>query len=200
MSTISAGCASGLARTHEARGASYVAAPICGRPEAVAGRLQSHLLAGEADAKQRAGALLETVSRRLFDFGTQPDRANVAKIGFNFLIASAVEAMAESFTLVEKQGLDVHAFLEMVTGTAFGCPLYEGYGRIIAGHGWNDAGFTLALGLKDVRLAAQTAADCGARMRLGELLLERFEGALAHGLGEKDWTAVTAEVRAESGL
>lgn len=199
-STISAACAARHAAAHAARGVAYVAAPICGRPEAVAGRLQSHLVAGEPAAKARAVALLDPLARRVFDFGEEPERANVAKINFNFLIASAVEAMAEAFAVIEKQGLDVQAFYEMVIGTAFGCPLYEGYGRLIAEQGWDEPGFTLALGLKDVKLAAQTAADCGARMRLGELLLERFESAVASGLGDKDWTAVAVGVREEAGL
>ena len=72
--------------------------------------------------------------------------------------------------------------------------------RILVEQGWDTPAFTLALGLKDVRLAAETAAECDARMRLGELLERRFAAAVDHGLGEKDWTAVAVDVRAEAGL
>ncbi len=200
MSTISAACAARLAERHGDLGIVYLAAPICGRPDAVKARRQSFLLAGDASAKARVIGTLEALGRRVFDFGEDPTAANVVKINFNFLIVSAVEAMAEAFAVIEKSGLDVAAFHEMIIGTAFGCPLYEGYGRQLQQQAWDVAGFRLALGLKDVKLVAETAAACGARMRLGELLLKRFETAVANGLSDKDWTAVAEEIRAEAGL
>jgi 3-hydroxyisobutyrate dehydrogenase-like beta-hydroxyacid dehydrogenase len=178
----------------------YVGAPVIGRPDAVQARLQSYLLAGAPAAKARVEPVLAALGRRVFDFGTSPAAANVAKINFNFLIAAAIEAMAESFAVVEKSGLDPRAFYELVIGSAFGCPLYQNYGRILVEQGWDTPAFTLALGLKDVRLAAQTAADCDARMQLGELLERRFADAVAGGLGDKDWTAVAVDIRAEAGL
>ncbi len=199
-STISAACAERVARAHEAAGAHYVAAPVLGRPDAVAARAQSWLVAGPTAAKARVHDVLTALGRRVFDFGEQPAAANLAKINFNFLIASAIEAMAESFSVVEKAGLDPRTFFEMVVGSAFACPLYQNYGRILVERDWDEAAFRLALGLKDVRLATSTAAGHGARMRLGELLEERFASAVEKGYGEKDWTAVALDVRAESGL
>ena len=129
-----------------------------------------------------------------------PSAANVAKINFNFMIATTIEALAESFSVVEKSGIDPKIFYEMVIGTAFGCPIFENYGRQLSQHGWNNVGFKLALGLKDVRLAQGTAAAVGARMRLGELLETRFSEAVAHGYADKDWTAIALDIRAEAGL
>ena len=116
------------------------------------------------------------------------------------LLIQSIEALAESFTVVEKHGIDPAEFHQMVIGTAFGCPIFENYGRQLARHGWNDTGFKLALGLKDVRLAQGAAAAVGARMRLGELLESRYAEAVAHGHGEKDWTAIAIDVSAEAGL
>lgn len=200
ISTISPECATRLAAAHAAAGVAYVASPIIGRPDAVRARVPSFLTAGDEAAKARVRPVLEKLSRRIFDFGATPSAANVAKINFNFMIATTIEALAESFTVVEKHGIDPAEFHQMVTGTAFGCPIFENYGRQLARHGWNDTGFKLALGLKDVRLAQGTAAAVGARMRLGELLETRYAEAVAHGHGEKDWTAIAIDVRAEAGL
>ncbi|MBK8957017.1 MAG: NAD(P)-dependent oxidoreductase [Proteobacteria bacterium] len=200
ISTISAACATRLAAAHAAAGVHYVAAPIIGRPDAVRARVPSFLTAGDLEAKQRVAPVLEKLSRRIFDFGATPSAANVAKINFNFMIATTIEALSESFAVVEKHGIDARQFYEMVIGTAFGCPIFENYGRQLSQHGWDKVGFKLALGLKDVRLAQATAADVGARMRLGELLEARFSEALAHGHGDKDWTAIALEVRKEAGL
>jgi len=200
ISTISATCANRLAAAHAAAGVHYVAAPIIGRPDAVRARVPSFLTAGDAAAKDRVKPVLEKLSRRIFDFGATPSAANVAKINFNFMIATTIEALSETFAVVEKHGIDAKAFYEMVIGTAFGCPIFENYGRQLSQHGWNNVGFKLALGLKDVRLAQGTAADVGARMRLGELLEARFSEAVAHGHGDLDWTAIALDVRKEAGI
>lgn len=200
ISTISANCATRLAEAHAAAGAHYVAAPIIGRPDAVRARAPSFLTAGDELAKARVKPILENLARRIFDFGTTPSAANVAKINFNFMIAAAIEALSESFAVVEKHGIDAKDFYEMVIGTAFGCRIYENYGRQLSEQGWDEVGFKLALGLKDVRLAQTTAADVGARMRLGELLETRFSEAVAHGHGDKDWTAIALEVRKDAAL
>ncbi len=200
ISTISAACATRLAATHAAAGVHYVAAPIIGRPDAVRARVPSFLTAGPLAAKERVKPILEKLSRRIFDFGTEASAANVAKINFNFMIATTIEALSETFAVVEQHGIDAKDFYEMVIGTAFGCPIFENYGRQLSQHGWDTVGFKLALGLKDVRLAQATAAAVGARMRLGELLEARFSEAVAHGHGDKDWTAIALDVRAEAGL
>lgn len=200
ISTISADCAARLTASHDAAGVHYLAAPIIGRPEAVRARAPSFLTAGDEVAKARVRPLLEQLSQRIFDFGATPSAANVAKINFNFMIAAAIEALSESFTVVEKHGIDPKVFYEMVIGTAFGCRIYESYGRQLSQQGWNNVGFKLALGLKDVRLAQRTAAGVNARMRLGELLEARFSEAVSHGHGALDWTAIALDVRAEAGL
>ena len=79
MSTISAACAGRLAAAHAAAGVDYLGAPVIGRPDAVAGRLQSYLLAGAPAAKARVEPVLAALGRRVFDFGTDPAAANVAK-------------------------------------------------------------------------------------------------------------------------
>jgi len=203
MSTISAACADELAARHEDAGAAYAAAPILGRPDFVAARKQGFLLSGSADARASARPVLERLGSEgggVFDFGDAPSAAHVAKIELNFLIASALEAMAEAFAVVEKAGLDPHAFHQMATSTLFGCPLYVNYGRQINERRHDDALFKLALGAKDVGLAGQTADALGARARLVELLGERFQQALDHGRGGQDWTAIAEEVRSEAGL
>jgi 3-hydroxyisobutyrate dehydrogenase-like beta-hydroxyacid dehydrogenase len=200
MSTISAACAARLAEAHALAGVDYVAAPVLGRPEAVQARIQSWIVAGRSEAKARVVGLLEQLGRKVFDFGEQPAAANVAKVNFNFLIVSAVEAMAEAFSVVEKSGLDPHAFYEMVASSAFSCPLYQNYGKILVDQSWDQVGFKLFLGLKDVRLAQETASAADARMPLTDLFERRFLSAIKAGLGEKDWTAVAVESRVDAGL
>ena len=84
---------------------------------------------------------------------------DLAKLRKKFLIATAIEAMAEAWTLAEKNGLDRVRVAEMLTKTLFACPIYQSYGERIARQQYDPVGFRLALGLKDVDLALQTASS-----------------------------------------
>jgi 3-hydroxyisobutyrate dehydrogenase-like beta-hydroxyacid dehydrogenase len=60
--------------------------------------------------------------------------------------------------------------------------------------------FKLQLGLKDVRLIAETATDSNTPMRFARVLQDRFSAAMAHGLSGYDWTGIASEVEAEAKL
>ncbi len=106
MSTVSPTTAQKLADLHEKRGAHYIASPVFGRPDAVAARKLWICMSGNSSAKARVQPLLEKLGQGTFDFGEKPGAANVVKIAGNFMIISAIEAMAEAFTLAEKNGID----------------------------------------------------------------------------------------------
>jgi 3-hydroxyisobutyrate dehydrogenase-like beta-hydroxyacid dehydrogenase len=65
--------------------------------------------------------------------------------------------------LTRKSGIDPHRFLEILIGTLFSAPIFKTYGWLIANEQYEPAGFKMALGLKDIRLAL--AADCLSRCR-----------------------------------
>ena len=82
----------------------------------------------------------------------------MAKLAFNFNIAAAIEAMAESFTLAEKNGIPRAKIAELLSETLFSGVVYKGYGDLIAHHSYQPAGIRLMLGWKFIRLVLQTAA------------------------------------------
>jgi 3-hydroxyisobutyrate dehydrogenase-like beta-hydroxyacid dehydrogenase len=200
MSTILPRTAVRLAEQQSAFGGYYVAAPVMGRPDVVLAKKQSYFIAGDENAKKRVVPLLEAVGTKIFDFGTVPEKANVAKLAANFLIASAIEAMAEAFTLVSKNHGDPDKLLEAIGSTLFACPIYQNYGRQILDKKYLEPLFKLRLGLKDVRLIAETAAESHMPMRFAQVLKDRFSEAIAHGLADYDWTGIAAEVEKEAGV
>ncbi|MDE2086411.1 MAG: NAD(P)-dependent oxidoreductase, partial [Xanthomonadaceae bacterium] len=146
--TVSVKLAGELAQAHAARGVGYVAAPVFGRPDvAAAGRLNI-LAAGEAQAVERVRPLLEAMGSRVWPLGEAPERANVAKIAGNFMLASAIESMAAASALVRAHGIGAADFLEVMTSTLFAAPAYQGYAKLIAGQRFKPAGFALPLGYK----------------------------------------------------
>lgn len=57
----------------------------------------------------------------MFDVGEESKTANAAKISINFLLVSMLEALSESFLLMEKYGLEQKQFLE-IANALFGSP------------------------------------------------------------------------------
>jgi 3-hydroxyisobutyrate dehydrogenase-like beta-hydroxyacid dehydrogenase len=117
----------------------------------------------------------------LYDFGEEPAAANVVKLTGNFLVAAALEAIAEALTLAEKQGMDRSQVIEMFAQTSFGGPIYSMYGKAIMQQRYTPAGFSLSLGLKDVGLVLQTAHEVQMPMPFASLLHDRLLASLAKG-------------------
>ncbi|MGW8220558.1 MAG: NAD(P)-dependent oxidoreductase [Syntrophobacteria bacterium] len=200
MSTVSPAAVQDLLPRHAIHGVQYLACPVFGRPDAArAGKLWL-CLAGEEEAKSRVRPLLDVMGQGVFDFGSHPPAANVVKLAGNFLIASAIEAMAEAFSLVEKNGADPNQAHALLTQTLFACPIYQNYGKFILAQSYDPPGFNLALGSKDVRLVRDTARESQVPMPLAGLLEDRFLRSLASGRGNMDWTAIAIDQRESAGL
>jgi 3-hydroxyisobutyrate dehydrogenase-like beta-hydroxyacid dehydrogenase len=200
MSTISPETSKKLAQYHQSRGAAYVAAPVFGRPEAAAAKLLFILCAGPADAKQKIRPLLEAMGQKVFDIDEEPGHANIIKLSGNFMIMAAMEAMAEAFTLGEKHGVPREKTSEVLTQSLFQAPVYVNYGKLIASHAYQPAGFKLSLGFKDANLVLREANNVLAPMPLAGLMLARFQSAIAKGRKDWDWSAVALNVAEDAGL
>jgi len=162
-----------------------------GRPKAVP--------PGLGDPEEEARPLLKALGVEVYEVGEAPHLAHAVKLGGNFLIAGMLEALAEAYVLVEKNGVRREAFYEVVRGF-FRSPVYEAYGRILLERRFSPPGFKLRLGLKDVRLIHQAADTTQTPLPLGHLLLDRFLEGVARGMGEEDWAAVLRLAEAQAGL
>ena len=104
-STISVDFAEELAAIHAELGIGYVAAPVLGRPDVAAAAQLNILAAGASEAVDRVRPLLDSLGKKTWELGTEPKRANAAKIAANMMITMAIEAMAEAVVLTENNGL-----------------------------------------------------------------------------------------------
>jgi 3-hydroxyisobutyrate dehydrogenase-like beta-hydroxyacid dehydrogenase len=200
MSTIAPATARRLADLHRQHGVGYLAAPIFARPDAVAARMGMICLSGEAAARERGRAVVQSVVKGIFDFGDEPGAANVVKLAGNFMIAASMELMAEAFTMAEKSGVSRQAVYELFTQTIFASPIFQNYGRMIAQTTYEPVGFKLPLGLKDLNLVLQTAAEVQTPMPLASLLRDRLLSAQAKGRSHLDWTALAQGASDDAGL
>lgn len=191
MATISVALANQLLALHQARGVGYLAAPVLGRVNvAEAGQLQI-LAAGDAHALASVQPLFDVLGQKTWHFGDRPEQANAVKLSVNFMIASAIGTMGEAVALAQGYGVDKGSVLDLVTSTLFNAPVYKGYGSAIAEERFEPAGFKLALGLKDVRLAMDAAEKVNVPLPLASTLRDTHIEGLAHGEGHLDWAALS---------
>ena len=200
MSTISPAVAQELARRHGEKQIHYLACPVFGRPDAASSGKLRLCIAGDEEAKSRVRPLLNVMGQEVYDFGSDPAAANVIKLAGNFLIVSAIEAMSEAFSFVEKNGVDPNLLYDLVTQTLFACHVYQNHGKAILEQRFVPPGFRLALGSKDIRLVRDTARNSQVPMPLASLLEDRFLRSLANGRAEMDWSAIALDQRESAGL
>jgi 3-hydroxyisobutyrate dehydrogenase-like beta-hydroxyacid dehydrogenase len=198
-STISVDLATRLSAAHAEAGQRFVAAPVFGRPEAAQAAGLFVVAAGEPDAVQVVSPIFEAIGQRTFVVADEPKAASLVKLSGNFLIASVIESLGEAMALVSRAGVDKQQYLELLTSTLFGAPVYKTYGGLIARDEFEPAGFAAALGLKDVRLVLAAGDELRVPLPVASLLRDRFLTLLANGGEHLDWSAVGALSSWEAG-
>jgi len=195
---ISARAAAEFAAEADAAGHGYVAAPVLGRPNVAAAGALTILAAGPPAAVDASTPMLEVMGRRVWRYGDVAPAANVAKISVNYLIAHALQALAESITLLERYDLDTGRFVEMINDSLFPGPVYGGYGDAIVRGSYTPAEFSTVLGLKDLMLATAAAAESGVDFPTGPVLQDLLSTAARQVGEDADWAAIAEITRRRS--
>jgi 3-hydroxyisobutyrate dehydrogenase-like beta-hydroxyacid dehydrogenase len=198
-STVSVGLAERLTEAHAQAGQQFVAAPVFGRPEAAQAAKLFVVAAGAAEPVAALSEVFDAIGQRTFVVSEEPKTANLIKLSGNFLIMSVIESVGEAMALVGKAGVDKHQYLDIITSTLFGAPVYKTYGGLIAGGEFEPAGFAASLGQKDLRLVMAAAEELNVPMPVANLLRDRFLTLLARGGADLDWAAVGALPAWEAG-
>lgn len=188
--TISVALTRQLVEQHEKRGLGYVAAPVFGRPDKAAAAKLDILAAGKPSATSKVMPLLEAMAGRVWSMGEAAERAAVVKIAGNFMLANAIESMAEASALTRAHGVSAADFLEVMTSTMFAAPVYKGYAALIATQQYKPAGFALPLGFKDVGLALSAGEAARVPLPFAGVLRDSLLEAMAAGDEDLDWSAL----------
>jgi 3-hydroxyisobutyrate dehydrogenase-like beta-hydroxyacid dehydrogenase len=200
MGTHSAAAIQALASAHAEAGQTFVAAPVLGRPDAAAAGQLVIVAGGPAEAIKRCEPVFQVMGRKTTEAGAKPESAIAIKLANNFVLACAIEAMAEAFSLVRKYGVQPQVFYEVITEGLFAAPAYKVYGKLIVDQAYDKPGFTAVLGLKDVKLALAAGELAKVPLPSGSVVRDRLIGAIAHGDSDKDWSILAREQGRACGL
>jgi len=196
MSTLSTTASKQLAELHDGLGLGYVAAPVLGRPVAILNGKLLIVAAGKPEAVEAAAVIFDKVSAKHWNVGEDHSKSILVKLGVNYNLIHALQAIGESVALVESGGVDPNTFVEIITHTAFTGSAYTGYGPMIVNRNYTPPGFSVALGLKDVKLVEDAASELDLKLPVASVLRGLFEAALEDPeLRDLDWSSIAELTR-----
>ncbi|MCX2750438.1 NAD(P)-dependent oxidoreductase [Arthrobacter sp. MI7-26] len=196
MASISPSLAQRLSKAFADAGASYVAAPVLGRPEVAAKGQLDILAAGANESIALVTPYLEMLGKRVWYMGTQPSVANAVKVAVNYNIIHSLQALGESIAMSERVGVSPEIFVELLSSTLFPGAIYSGYGSLIATQNYFPPKFRVELGRKDLALAEELAKITNLQLPTLPALVSVFDEALSRAdIRDGDWSAIAEVTR-----
>ncbi|HEY9700664.1 MAG TPA: NAD(P)-dependent oxidoreductase [Trichocoleus sp.] len=176
-------------------GGNYLEAPVLGSiPEVKAGTLQIMVgatpeqLASWSPVLQRLGT-----PQLIGEVGT----AAALKLALNQLIASLTTAFASSLGLVQRQGVPIETFMQILRQSALYAPTFDKKLQRMVDRHFDSPNFPTKHLLKDTNLFWQAAIESGLKVDNLEGIRHILETACEMGLAEADYSALYAAVNPE---
>ena len=198
-STIDVPAARDMIVEAEKRGLEMIDAPVSGGiGGAVAGTL-TFMCGGTAQAYGRAEPILQVMGKNVFHAGDAGAGQSV-KVCNNLMLAIQMISVSEGFGLAEKLGLDSQKLFDIVSTATSQCWAMTSYcpvpGPVPTSPANNDyqAGFTVAMMLKDLKLSQEAATTTGANTPLGAQATELFDAYAAAGNEDLDFSAIIRHI------
>jgi 3-hydroxyisobutyrate dehydrogenase-like beta-hydroxyacid dehydrogenase len=199
-STTSPRLAVKLAELHAAQGSHYVAGPVVGRPNMAAiGQLFTYV-AGEPQVIAKCTPIFDAYTQSVTNLGKHHGLANTVKLLINYVVIAQVELMGEVFAFSEKSGIEPQTAVDIIDRYLGSPGVKKSYTRTILNRAFDDAGFELVGGFKDVQLMLQVSTDLRAPLDYASIIREKMITALAHGMERRDWSTFYEVTRMNAGL
>lgn len=194
MSTVDAETSLESARLTQAAGALFLEAPVAGSRKPAEDATLTIMAAGDRGLYDLSLAALEKMGRKILFLGATGNAARM-KLANNLVMGGMLTALCEGLALASGSGLDTAQFLEVLDSGAVSNPMFRLKGPQIAANGEFPAAFPLRHMQKDLRLALRLGEDVGQPLFATATVNELYKAALAEGLGDADFAAVSRVIR-----
>ena len=179
-----------------AAGGDYLEAPVLGSiPEAQAGKLIV-MVGGSTEQFQRWSDLLGNFGSKPMLMGAVGTAATV-KLALNQLIASLSSAFALSLRFVERQGVDVELFMQILRNSTLYAPTFDKKLQRMRDRNYSNPNFPTKHLLKDTNLFISEAKSIGLNISSIEGVRQILETAIAQGLSEADYSSLFSAIAPE---
>ncbi len=183
------------------KGLEMIDAPVSGGVGGATAGTLTFMCGGADSAYKRAEPILAAMGKNIFHAGG-PGSGQAAKVCNNLMLAIQMIAVSEGFLLAEKLDLDAQKLWDIASTATSQCWAMTNYcpvpGPVPTSPANRDfeAGFTVAMMLKDLKLSQEAAASAGANTPLGAHATQLYD-AFA-GLDDNsalDFSAIIRQVR-----
>ncbi len=196
--TVSPTVTTCLAALHKEKGTYYLAAPLFGRPDsAEAGTLLTYV-AGSQAAYETVRPVFGAYTRSQIYLGEDHKVVNSVKLTMNFMLVAMIELFSEVYAFAEKSSIDPELANQLIL-TVVAHPVLKEYASRIRTRDFSTA-FDLKTGFKDVELMLEASTAVRAPLNIASLVREKFLTALARGMENQDWSAISDITRGNAGL
>ncbi|MDB9314306.1 NAD(P)-dependent oxidoreductase [Spirulina sp. CS-785/01] len=193
MSTIAPQESKDFKQQIETAGGNYLEAPVLGSiPEVKKGELQV-MVGGTPEQFQTWQNILQVFGKPLL-MG-EVGAASTVKVAMNQLIGSLVTAFSLSLSLVQKEGIDVDKFMEIVRGSSLYAPKFDSKLKRMLQENFDNPNFPTKHLLKDMQIVNKTAENKGVSTDATQGVERILERALALGLADSDYSALFQAVK-----
>jgi 3-hydroxyisobutyrate dehydrogenase len=197
MSTISPDATREFGAKLAGRGIRMIDAPVSGGSEGAEKGTLTIMCGGEASDVERAHPVLETMGSKITHIGPLGS-GQLTKAVNQIIIAGNFLALAEGLVFAIKAGLDTRKVLEAISAGMARSAVLEMRAANVVENAY-PVGFKLALHLKDLRIALDTAKHNGVDLPLAEMV-RGIEEQLVAEHGDEDVSALAVEIRNRAGL
>ncbi len=194
--TASATLARELADLAGECGIGFLDAPVSGGQSGAEQGALTIMLGGNESTYERVAPLLDHYAKKHLLLGPVGD-GQLAKMVNQICIAGLVEALSEGLHFAEKVGLDVSRVVEVISQGAAGSWQMDNRAKTMI-QGQFDFGFAVDWMRKDLGMALEEAARCGAPLPVTAQVDERYARLQAKGGGRLDTSSLIVALRDES--
>jgi len=194
-STIDVATARLVAEEAGRHGFDMLDAPVSGGTAGAAAGTLTFMVGGSEEGFARAVPVLQGMGKTIVHAGAS-GAGQTAKMCNNLMLAVAMIGVSEAFALADKLGLARQKLFDITSQSTGQCWSLTSYcpapGPVPAAPSNRNyaPGFTVAMMLKDLKLAQQAAAASGAASPLGGEAAALYQMAMNGGLGARDFSAI----------
>ncbi len=194
-STIDVATARDVCAAAESAGMDMVDAPVSGGVAAAESGALTFMVGGGAQAFARAQPILEAMGQKIIHAGP-PGAGQAAKVCNNMLLGITMIGTCEAFLLADRLGLERQKLFDIASNASGQnwsltnyCPVPGPVPSSPANRDYQP-GFTVAMMLKDLKLAQDAARETGAATPLGAKAMAVYEAFEAAGRGALDFSGI----------
>ena len=194
MSTVDAGTSMKSAMLAHEKGAFFLEAPVAGSRKPAEDATLTIMAAGDRQLYDSSLPVLEKMGKKIMFLG-ETGKAARMKLANNLVMCGMLTALSEGIALAAGSGLDTSQLLEVLDSGAVANPMFRMKGPQIVANKDFPTAFPLKHMQKDLRLALRLAEEVGQPLFATATINELYKAALAQGLGDQDFAAVSRVIR-----